>query len=411
PGRNLSVLHGGVVLDTEDGLADTWILDPNGDQWVPGPTGAAPGDVGDGLFAIDRDGRYSSLGAGGGPPGRARAAMAHDPGRNLSVLHGGVVLDTEDGLADTWILDPNGDQWVPGPTGGPRAAAAAMVYDPLRDKLVVPMAPPSIAKVPPTDVFELDLGPAGRLDQGRWTAVTTEEGPRPAARRQPATLFDPEREAIVLHGGQRYTERDCHADTWLLPTSAEARPAWIFEVDAALADVPRTDVRAIEVRASGGGRGYEDARPGPGAPVDGVRIELWDAGGSRWVTTATAGHPAEAPDIVSGRLESPTLLARVLDDRGRLRVRFTPSTGVGTGPGDGQVRVSDPTVVLHYGPRLPDACGDGRMAPFANESCDDGNTSNGDGCSESCRVEPGFTCTETDAAGRPTGTSRCLLGG
>jgi cysteine-rich repeat protein len=36
-------------------------------------------------------------------------------------------------------------------------------------------------------------------------------------------------------------------------------------------------------------------------------------------------------------------------------------------------------------------CGDGNKPSF--EACDDGNASNGDGCTSSCTVESGFTCT------------------
>lgn len=47
-------------------------------------------------------------------------------------------------------------------------------------------------------------------------------------------------------------------------------------------------------------------------------------------------------------------------------------------------------------------CGDKLIA--GAEQCDDGNTANGDGCSASCAVEPGFTC-----SGCPSGpTSSCV---
>jgi cysteine-rich repeat protein len=36
-------------------------------------------------------------------------------------------------------------------------------------------------------------------------------------------------------------------------------------------------------------------------------------------------------------------------------------------------------------------CGDGIVS--ALEACDDGNSTNGDGCSATCTVEPGYTCT------------------
>ena len=37
-------------------------------------------------------------------------------------------------------------------------------------------------------------------------------------------------------------------------------------------------------------------------------------------------------------------------------------------------------------------CGDGRVVAAANETCDDGNTLDGDGCSKSCTIECGFDC-------------------
>ena len=52
---------------------------------------------------------------------------------------------------------------------------------------------------------------------------------------------------------------------------------------------------------------------------------------------------------------------------------------------------------LHSGPQetLPsaicDSCGDG-IVDDGNEACDDFNTANGDGCSNSCTVETGYVC-------------------
>ena len=50
---------------------------------------------------------------------------------------------------------------------------------------------------------------------------------------------------------------------------------------------------------------------------------------------------------------------------------------------------------------FPDPCGDGIQ--FFN-ACDDGNTVSGDGCSETCDVEPGFVCT---IPGTPCRQPRC----
>jgi len=42
------------------------------------------------------------------------------------------------------------------------------------------------------------------------------------------------------------------------------------------------------------------------------------------------------------------------------------------------------------GHSVPPTCGDGHLD--ASEACDDGNSLSGDGCSQSCSVEPGWTC-------------------
>ena len=47
-------------------------------------------------------------------------------------------------------------------------------------------------------------------------------------------------------------------------------------------------------------------------------------------------------------------------------------------------------------------CGDGVLDP--TESCDDGNTANGDGCSDSCQVESGWVCADP-TPGNPDGTN------
>ncbi len=45
---------------------------------------------------------------------------------------------------------------------------------------------------------------------------------------------------------------------------------------------------------------------------------------------------------------------------------------------------------------MPAICGDGIVEP--GETCDDGNTIPGDGCSAICQIEPGYTC---PTAGKP----------
>jgi fibro-slime domain-containing protein len=57
------------------------------------------------------------------------------------------------------------------------------------------------------------------------------------------------------------------------------------------------------------------------------------------------------------------------------------------------------------------SCGNGNIEP--GEDCDDGNTVNGDGCSSTCKVEGGFTCTmmmkpDTVACTQPGNSGQCL---
>ena len=47
-------------------------------------------------------------------------------------------------------------------------------------------------------------------------------------------------------------------------------------------------------------------------------------------------------------------------------------------------------------------CGDGRKFVLG---CDDGNNLDGDGCSQDCRVEPGYTC----RGGSPDGRDNCYV--
>ena len=53
-------------------------------------------------------------------------------------------------------------------------------------------------------------------------------------------------------------------------------------------------------------------------------------------------------------------------------------------------------------PNFLDRCADARKT--SGEACDDGNGKSGDGCSSTCKVEPGYTCT----GGSPTSPSKCV---
>ena len=41
---------------------------------------------------------------------------------------------------------------------------------------------------------------------------------------------------------------------------------------------------------------------------------------------------------------------------------------------------------------MAEMCGNGFLEDFSFEKCDDANTRNNDGCSSSCKIEPGYVC-------------------
>lgn len=53
-------------------------------------------------------------------------------------------------------------------------------------------------------------------------------------------------------------------------------------------------------------------------------------------------------------------------------------------------------------------CGDGEIA--GDEECDDGFTVDGDGCSETCTVEEGWTCTDSPSVCTTTCGDKLIAG-
>lgn len=55
-----------------------------------------------------------------------------------------------------------------------------------------------------------------------------------------------------------------------------------------------------------------------------------------------------------------------------------------------------PRELVHLGHWAPPVCGNGHVQ--ASEACDDGNHTDGDGCSKSCAIESGFACSGSPSA-------------
>jgi fibro-slime domain-containing protein len=82
-----------------------------------------------------------------------------------------------------------------------------------------------------------------------------------------------------------------------------------------------------------------------------------------------------------------------------------PSRGP-SGPTDNTIALPDAGIGAPSGPPRstgPAACGNGQLE--GSEACDDGNDKGGDGCSATCTVESGFSCSQPGLA--CTGNARC----
>jgi cysteine-rich repeat protein len=83
-----------------------------------------------------RGGAWSLLATAESPTGRRDHAMAYDPIRQRTVLHGGIEGNTTVGLDDTWEWD--GATWsrIAALGAPPRLSYHGMVFDPLRQRIV-----------------------------------------------------------------------------------------------------------------------------------------------------------------------------------------------------------------------------------------------------------------------------------
>lgn len=125
------------------------------------------------------------------PPHRVGHATAYDVARDRIVLFGGVSLGRERPLSDTWEWD--GSRWtrlMPTVSPAPRAAAA-MVYDAARQRVV--MYGGATQDGPLGDTWE--------WDGSAWTERAVSEGP--GARMYHTLAYDAARQRVILIGGIR----------------------------------------------------------------------------------------------------------------------------------------------------------------------------------------------------------------
>ena len=145
---------------------------------------------------------WSAPGAGLAPSPRRGVAMTYDTDRQRVVLFGGRDRADDRLLDDTWLFD--GTTWVRAEpaTKPPARLGAAMVHDPVRQRVVLFGGSPA-------------LGDTWTWDGKDWVEVKAAAENRPPLRDVANVfLYDPERQVIVLSGGYHSATSTFYGDTW-----------------------------------------------------------------------------------------------------------------------------------------------------------------------------------------------------
>jgi hypothetical protein len=165
------------------------------------------------------DGTWADL-----PPfHREYPAMVYDPVRDRMLEFGGFVeLGITNARDDVWALSLTGTQaWTPVATAGtppPELEHPAMIYDPVRDQLVVWGGASDVDGTFPTDVWLLSLS-----GTPTWTRVTP-SGTPPGGRVLHTAVYDPVRDRMLIFGGQSGDVFETLNDIWALQLGPS--PSW-----------------------------------------------------------------------------------------------------------------------------------------------------------------------------------------
>ena len=318
--------------------------------------------------------------AGLKPSARSSHTLAHDNARGVTVLFGGAAGSTN-GSQDTWEWD--GENWTNVTPAGAKPDIRlnhTMIYDSARSVMVLFGG----CNFPDhhQDIWEWD----GAV----WTNITP-AGIKPIARYNHAMAWDNIRDTAVVFGGG--DDGDDREDTWELHRNAEA--AIIFSVEMANAGITHNDVTDVHIRARCGG----ETTSGAGATLygwsNGISIDASQAGnpGEWWqLKTNDVGLNTERPYLPDPTSESTALMEWTSASEGESRCyvfksglyiqcRPLPSPKLG----DARSAVAMDYIEARVRYTLPAICGNGGLE--ADEACDDGNTTDGDGCSAACWVE------------------------
>lgn len=331
--RGLMVLFGG-LLDLTIRPDDPRLMTPTAGRWHVVEN---PGLSSDETWLYDGK-SWRLLEVARRPAARHSAAAAFDAIRSRVVLFGGWVKGTGAASGETWEFDGTDWSLAPLASSPPPATGASMAYDPVRQ--VVVMFGGLVGDTPVSDTWE--------YNGAGWMRRSPAASPPP--RHGAAMFFDAESGVMTLHGGSAAADGSAVLnDTWTYDGNG-----WSI-VTADPRPVARTAAAAVAFEFGGGGLLFGGAAAGN--PPSAYLGDTWRRTNGAWLLQGLASAPP------------PRVLAAAAYDSQR-------GVAVVFGGFDGQRGLSD---TWEY--RVPH-CGDGHVDE--NETCDDGNRVNGDGCSTLC---------------------------
>ena len=199
--------------------------DPTRDQMVV--TFGAPSARGSSDVAVLKlEGNGAWLEPTLAPPHRAGAVGIYDPIRDRLLVLGGN-QDTTCCFSDVWaysFADPKGWSQVSvlaGPDSPVPRTEASVIYDPVRDRLVLFGGLRWTSTALPDTLLD-DVWALGLSAGSEWTRLPT-LGPGPRPRKRHNAVYDPEKDRMIVFGGD---VRGAVNDVWAFSLNG-ASPTWV----------------------------------------------------------------------------------------------------------------------------------------------------------------------------------------
>lgn len=151
------------------------------------------------LWFYDEQFHWNELHTVNTPGKRTQFGMAYDSKRNRIILFGG--WDGHIARGDTWQYDLSNNTWTIIGSSGISAITPRyghdMVYDPIRDRIVMFGGYSPLHDVRLADTWEFDC------TQDKWVFISSYHYGRPVGRFQHSMVYNPMTHSVLLFGGTR----------------------------------------------------------------------------------------------------------------------------------------------------------------------------------------------------------------